>query len=418
MSRERVWRAELVETLPDGTQHWRIIKRRRILKDYKRTFMELYNQGLNDTEIGDVLRFTPPAISNFRRNLELPSHIKRMKDYKSCFMKLYDKGISDREIGKTLGFSRQTIGEFRRSLDLPVHFTFFGVASLGDEEKKRIRESHGKGLPIKMIAKEIGWSNKAVHDFCKEENLDTSRVRGRGYKKRRSREILVSYLEEHGPTLQSTLFTEVGISKVRFSRIAREMFDQIERFGFKVGKRKGGTRHAGYSAYDDLNFKKIGYIFALRDDPRIVDFVAETINIKVGSPNDARTLVKHLKEQMGTERAKDVVRKLGYVYTKDRRSTRAKSRKKFTDEEFLALYEEDLNDREVAEKLGVTTSAVNYRRCSMKLPINATKRGRPHKEGGSKDTIKKRKQWREASATYYKKKIGKTSYISRSARPN
>jgi len=372
------WRAELIETLSDGTQRWRIVKTpeppesRRMVKHYERTFMELYGQGLNDTKISEALGFHPSSISGFRKRLGLPVNLRRVKDYKSRFMKLHEKGFSDGEIGKTLGFLRQTIGSFRRSLGLPANSKFGGKPGLDDEEKQRIRELHSKELPISRIAEEIERSAITVTKFCREEKLDTSGARGKGYKKQRHRENLISYLEEHGPTPQSTLSTDLEIPSGRFARIAREMFDQIERFKFRLGtsRGRGGIKYGGYSVYGDLNIQEMGILFALRDDPRIVGFVADRINFKVKKPQDARTLVQHLKKQLGTERAKEVVRKLGYVYSEDRRGTHATSRKKFTDEEFLDLYEKEMNDGEIADRLGVTPSAVGNRRRLMKLPLN------------------------------------------------
>ncbi len=338
--------------------------------------MELYNQGLNDTEIGEALGFSPSSISGFRRGLGLPGNRRRVEKYKSRFMELYGNGLSDGEIGKAMGFLRQTIGRFRRSLGLPAHFKFMGRPGLDEEEKQRIRELHGQGLPINRIAEKIGRSYITVTKFCKRENLDHSRARGKGYIKQRHEENLVSYLEEHGPTPQSTLSTDLKIPSGRFSRISREMFEQIERFKFKVGtaRGRGGIKYGGYSVYGDLNIQEMGNVFALRDDPRIVDFVAERTNFKVDTPQDARTLVLHLRKQLGTERAKEVVRKLGYVYSKDRRGTHARSRKKFTDEEFLDLYEKGMNDGEIAYELGVSTSAVGHRRRLMKLPVSKVRK--------------------------------------------
>jgi len=291
-------------------------------------------------------------------------------------MELHDRGLSDGEIGKTLGFTRQTVGNFRRSLDLQANFKFGGKPGLDDREKQRIRELHSRELPITMIAEEIGRSAITVTKFCREEKLDTSRARGKGYKKQRHRENLISYLGEHGPTPQSALSTDLGIPSGRFSRIAREMFDQIERFKFKVGssRGRGGIKYGAYSVYGELNTQEMGNIFALRDDARMIDFVAERTNFKVETPQDARTLVQHLRKQLGTERAKEVVRKLGYVYSKDRRGTHARSRKKFTDEEFLDLYEKGMNDGEIGDELGVSTSAVGHRRRLMKLPISKVRK--------------------------------------------
>jgi len=342
-----------------------------MIRDYKQTFMELYDQGLNDTEIGEALGFSPSSISGYRRGLGLPDNLRRVKNYKSRFMELYGNGLSDGDIGKEMGFLRQTIGKFRRSLGLPAHFKFVGRYPMDDGEKQRIRELHGQGLPINKIAEEIGRNSLTVLKFCKRENLDHSRARGKGYVKQRHGENVVDYLKEHGPTPQSTLSTNLAIPYGHFSRMARELFDQIERFKFKVGssRGRGGIKYGAYSIYGDLNIQEMGNIFSLRDDTRIVDFVAKRISFKIKTIQDARTLVLHLKKQLGTERAKDVVKRLGYVYSKDRRDIHARTRKKFTDQQLLDLYEQRLNDREIAEKFGVSTASVNYRRNKLRLPV-------------------------------------------------
>jgi len=378
MSREEEGRrTELIETLPDGTQRWRVVKapeppkkRLRMVKDYKQIFMELYDQGLNDTVISEILGFTPSTISGYRRRIGLPVNLMRVGEYKADFMELYGKGLSDGKIGKKLGFNRQTIGNFRRSLGLPANFKFWGKPGLDEEEKQRIRDLHGKGLPISMIAEEIGRSGITVYKFCKKEKLDTSLARGKRYIGQRHGENLVSYLEEHGPTPQSTLSADLKISKGRFSRIARELFDQVELFPFKLGSQRGRgeVKYGSHSIYGDLSFPGMGNVFALRDDPRIIDFVAERIGFKVETPQDARTLVQHLGKQLGTPRARDVMRKLGYVYTEDRVGTHPKTKKKFTDQQLLDLYDQRLIDREIAEKLGVTTASISVRRRKLGLP--------------------------------------------------
>ena len=48
--------------------------------------------------------------------------------------------------------------------------------------------------------------------------------------------------------------------------------------------------------------------------------------------------------------------------------------KKFTDEEFLKLYDENYNDYQIATALGVTPTPVRKRRCKFSLPIVFPKR--------------------------------------------
>ena len=56
----------------------------------------------------------------------------------------------------------------------------------------------------------------------------------------------------------------------------------------------------------------------MRDDPRIVDFAASKINMKVKTPYEAKSVVQFLKYQIGYGQARAVVEKLGYRYKKIR----------------------------------------------------------------------------------------------------
>jgi len=52
----------------------------------------------------------------------------------------------------------------------------------------------------------------------------------------------------------------------------------------------------------------------LRDDPRIIDFVASKIDMKVQTPYEAKSVIHLLKYQIGTRQARAVVERLGYQY--------------------------------------------------------------------------------------------------------
>lgn len=335
---EEGWGAELVETLPDGTLRFRLVK--------------------------------PPKPNKQRRRV--------VADYKLRFLELYDQGLSDHKIGEALGFRRQTVGDFRRRLGLPAHFKFI-KPGISDDEKSRIRELHAEGLPIRRIAEEISRSSITVLKFCRRENLDTSMSRAGCYRRRLRGEKIVSYLKEHGPTPQAALAEKLGIRINHFPRFAREFADQVERFKFYVGtgsSSRGGTRYGGTEIYGGLG--DIGPVFAVRDDPRVVAFVAERTPFKVETTAEARTLVSHLKKQIGYDRARKVVERLGYRYQTPSHKTKRRGRpipagatpspRKFTDEQFLSLYWMGLNDKEAANLLGVSHVSVSYRRRKLGLP--------------------------------------------------
>ena len=55
-------------------------------------------------------------------------------------------------------------------------------------------------------------------------------------------------------------------------------------------------------------------VIALKGDPRIVEFAASHIRLKVGTRYDAKSVVDLSKWQIGYRHARAVVEKLGYHY--------------------------------------------------------------------------------------------------------
>jgi len=58
----------------------------------------------------------------------------------------------------------------------------------------------------------------------------------------------------------------------------------------------------------------------LKGDPRIVEFAASHIRLKVETQYDAKSVVDQLKWQIGYRQARAVVEKLGYHYRTKPRS--------------------------------------------------------------------------------------------------
>lgn len=299
--------------------------------------------------------------------------VRHIADYSQQFMCLYNEGLSDPKIAEALGFHRRTVCDFRNKLGLPPHFKFGQNPFVFSEEQKReITRLHGEDSPIKHIAEKLSIDYQRLQKFCRDEGLDTSMARRVDYRKRRDQKLFLAYLREHGPTSQRVLSKELGISMVRFNRWASELFDWVERFKFAVGTGsggRGGVKHGGYKIYDGVSFSSMGYIFALRDDLRIIDFVARYIPFKLETPHNVATLVQHLKKQLGYDRARQVVEKLGYVYKEKIIKTPVGHVLKFTDEQLIELYNKDLNDVQIAKILRVTPPAIRYRRNRLRLPV-------------------------------------------------
>ncbi len=298
------------------------------------------------------------------------------------FISLYNKGMSDGKIGKALGFTKWKIRGYRRKMKLAANFA--PRRSFSAEDKATIGTLHTQDLTVSEIARRINRSYPAVLRLCTAMGLDTSMGRGQRLKivggetteQRRTRRVesLLSYLKEHGPTPQNVLVQKLRFGSAVLPRFSRELFDYIERLQFTVkATPRGGTKYGGSVIYGSLN--KLGPVFALRGDHRIVDFVAERIPFKVESSNNAQTLVMHLKKQIGYERAREVVEKLGYKYIRPSHKApkltmkeAAERRKKFSDDEFFNLYSQGLNDREIAKKFNVCSKTIGNRRRSMSLP--------------------------------------------------
>jgi len=86
----------------------------------QKDFIDLYNKGKNDSEIGRLLNVSHVTVKNFRENLILPSNFKYVRKFdKNKFKDLYNQKLNDVEIANILNVSSSAISEFRRLNKLP-----------------------------------------------------------------------------------------------------------------------------------------------------------------------------------------------------------------------------------------------------------------------------------------------------------
>lgn len=294
------------------------------------------------------------------------------------FLELYNQKMSDGEIGKILKVHRATIGNYRRSKELPAYYSFLGGVSATGEQIHRMKELHSKEHTIGEIAKETGFCYQYVRDILHEEGLDTSSSRGLRIMVNRRwddmKKKVTKYLRENGPTPERVLSKELDLKQVVFSKLEIRTHYLLERFKF------GGVGRSKYKSYQILNglsVKHMGAIWAIKNDPRIIDFVAQYIPLKIESGWEASALVQHIKKQLGTERARKVVEKLGHQYSVKPKGVSGKGHpRRFTDREFLAFYRLKLNDTQIAKILDVTSGAIWQRRNKLELPPISRKRRR------------------------------------------
>lgn len=87
--------------------------------------LALYNQGLNDREIGERLYLTSSAIAFWRRVNGLPAHntYRRITPEIDAEMReIHRAGKSDLVISKKFGMNKNTVYSWRRRNGLPANF--------------------------------------------------------------------------------------------------------------------------------------------------------------------------------------------------------------------------------------------------------------------------------------------------------
>jgi len=131
--------------------------------------------------------------------------------------------------------------------------------------------------------------------------MSASKAKVRDLKK----EIL-EYLKKTGPTPRRILIKDL---KIREYQLTAALPEGVAVVHFTKGMKK---RYSSYDIFGEL--VKLGKLLFLRDDPRIVEYVAERIPLRPKTPHEARALYTNLKEHLGEKVSRAVVEKLGYKY--------------------------------------------------------------------------------------------------------
>lgn len=175
-------------------------------------FRNLYEQGLNDTEISAFLGIDRHKIGKYRRSLNLSTNdeflntvnleellewcrkdisaseigkhfnvcqttINKVRDkynipkynckvitedIGSQIIKLYEEGLMDSEISQKLGIKRQTVQFYRKTNNLPTKFTYDKISKI---DKDKFKELFNKGLGDKEIAETLGMSVDGIYAY-------------------------------------------------------------------------------------------------------------------------------------------------------------------------------------------------------------------------------------------------------------
>ena len=97
--------------------------------------MDLYNQGLYDKQISEIIHFPKKTIQSWRWKRGLPGNkekgfqkgntlgsISRLpKEEHELRMRLYNKGLIDRKVAKICHVSNAAIYQWRRKYNLPAN---------------------------------------------------------------------------------------------------------------------------------------------------------------------------------------------------------------------------------------------------------------------------------------------------------
>ncbi len=296
------------------------------------------------------------------------------------FLSLYKAGKNDVEIGKELGFTKSQVKYFRDKFEFPSKYTPRKY-NFTEEMDDKIKQMHNSGRPITEIAKELEYPYMSTRNHCLQLGLNTAKNKYNRLgqtRKFQKVEMVLGYLKEHGPTWRSILIEEQGIPKGFFSRFLRESFDEVECFTFKRGK--GKRIRLVHDIYGEMTLRPF---LALRDDPRIVDFVAERIPMKIECGRDAAVLAQHLGKHLGKARTRKVIERLYTYVVRSPRKLRVPKEfeqpgehgnRKYTDDEFLEMYVEGFVDSEIASVLDVSTSSVCMRRNALDLPTQSQRK--------------------------------------------
>ena len=108
-----------------------------MLEDTDAVRLDLYNQGLNDEEIGAKIDRSPTGIRRWRLSKPLPpQHSDDIVD-EDKFYELYYKGYSDNEIARELNINQGYVSIFREGEGLvPALVTETGRQRLEDKLKR------------------------------------------------------------------------------------------------------------------------------------------------------------------------------------------------------------------------------------------------------------------------------------------
>ena len=121
------------------------------------------------------------------------------------------------------------------------------------------------------------------------------------------RNRLCRLLEKNGPMPKREAMKTLGLNGGQVKMIRTIFPEDFQTLRFVAGRAR--RRREGF-----YHLFKVSPVLTLKGDPRIVDFAASKISLKVKTGYDAKVVFELLKWQLGYQQARAVVEKLGYRY--------------------------------------------------------------------------------------------------------
>lgn len=122
-----------------------------------------------------------------------------------------------------------------------------------------------------------------------------------------------SYLEDHGPQSMIKIIDELNISAPHIDEYMMNLHDIFESFQFFKGMRVNNVVPLYQEVYANLSYKDNGSIISLREDPRLIDYIANKINFTIVTTHEERMLRKYFENQIGADRTKEICKTKGYM---------------------------------------------------------------------------------------------------------
>jgi len=216
-------------------------------------------------------------------------------------MRLYNEGLNDLEIGRRLKITRSAIYVWRKKRGLKSNFPCGGQRLNKDKEERRMK-LYNEGLNDTEIGKKLRITPATIQAWRKSRKLPTMYVRGSKYPDKER--VVLSYLKKYGPSTEKELIANTIITDNDIAKLPRILFDDIECIRF----RGRGSKIKAHVLFGDLLY---GKIFALRGDPRILDYILERSPLKNLDLNQGMisSVVQRYGRILDKARAQELVRR-------------------------------------------------------------------------------------------------------------